>query len=105
VFILPAAHRSEAFGTVLIEAMAGGKPLITTELGTGTSWVNQHGGTGLVVPPSDPSALAEAVRTLLEHPQLRQEMGERGRRRAAEAFTIERMVEGVEGVYREVLAE
>ncbi|MBC7242519.1 MAG: glycosyltransferase [Anaerolineae bacterium] len=103
VFVLPASQRSEAFGTVLLEAMACGKPVITTELGTGTSWVNRHGETGLVVPPADPDALAGAIRTLLSNPDLRRRMGEAARRRVAEEFTLERMAAGVERIYAEVL--
>ncbi len=68
LFVLPATHRSEAFGMVLLEAMAAGLPLVTTELGTGTSWVNQEGVTGRVVPPGDPVALAGAINALLAAP-------------------------------------
>ena len=57
LFVLPANSRAEAFGKVLQEAMAAGLPCITTELGTGTSFVVQDGGTGLVVPPKQPEAL------------------------------------------------
>ncbi|MGC8827809.1 MAG: glycosyltransferase [Anaerolineae bacterium] len=103
VFVLPASQRSEAFGTVLLEAMACGKPVITTELGTGTSWVNRHGETGLVVPPADPDALAEAVRALLANADLRRRMGEAARRRVEEEFALERMAAGVERIYAEVL--
>src|SRR4030067_181195 len=53
LFVLPASHRSEAFGTVLIEAMAADKAVISTELGTGTSFINLHNNTGLVVPPQN----------------------------------------------------
>jgi glycosyltransferase involved in cell wall biosynthesis len=66
VFVLPSISRAEAFGLVGLEAMACGTPVITTELGTGTSYYNIDGQTGLVVPPKDPKALAEAIRTICE---------------------------------------
>lgn len=103
VFVLPASQRSEAFGTVLLEAMACGKPAVTTELGTGTSWVNRHGETGLVVPPADHESLAHAIRTLLADADMRCKMGETARRRVEKEFALERMVAGVERVYAEVL--
>ena len=53
LFVLPASHASEAFGLVQVEAMAAGVPCVCTELGTGTSYVNQDGVTGRVVPPRD----------------------------------------------------
>jgi len=102
LFVLPATARSEAFGTVLIEAMAAGLPLVTTDVGTGTSWVNQHGETGLVVPPRAPAALAAAITQLLENPDLRRVMGRAGQQRALAEFDVERMVERVLEVYREV---
>ncbi len=102
VFVLPASHRSEAFGTVLIEAMAAGKPVISTELGTGTSWVNRDGETGLVVPPRDPKALAGAVKLLLEDKALRLRMG--GKARAhARSFSVEEMTRKVLNYYRELI--
>ncbi|GAP62339.1 hypothetical protein ARMA_0762 [Ardenticatena maritima] len=104
VFVLPASARSEAFGTVLLEAMAAGLPLITTEVGTGTSWVNQHGVTGLVVPPRDPSALAEAVNTLVRQPHMRRAMASAARQRALQEFDVAQMVARVEAMYAEALA-
>ncbi len=104
IFILPSSHRSEAFGIVLLEAMAAGKPLITTELGTGTSWVNQHGVTGLVVPPRDVQALTQAIQTLLADEPLRQRMGQQAQLRARQEFDLPVLVERVLKVYEDVLA-
>ncbi|MCS7285908.1 MAG: glycosyltransferase [Anaerolineae bacterium] len=102
LFVLPASHRSEAFGTVLIEAMAAGKPVISTELGTGTSWINRDGETGLVVPPRDPEALARAVKFLLENEPLRFQMGEKARL-YARSFSVEEMTRKVLDFYQELL--
>jgi len=99
VFVLPSIQRSEAFGIVLLEAMAAGRPVISTELGTGTSWVNQHGKTGLVVPPADPSALRDALRTLLADHELAERLGQAGRERVQTEFSEDRMLESVEEAY------
>lgn len=103
LFVLPAHLRAEALGLAQIEALASGVPCVSTELGTGTSYVNRHGETGLVVPPGDPAALAQAINALLADPDLRRRMGEAGRRRVAALFTRERMVDANEAVYRDVV--
>ncbi len=103
LFVLPSHTRAEAFGTSLVEAMAAGLPVVSTEIQTGTSWVNTHGVTGLVVPPADPAALADAIRSLAGDPDNRLRMGRAGRARACELFQASTMVEKVEAVYREVL--
>jgi glycosyltransferase involved in cell wall biosynthesis len=103
LFVLPANARAEAFGTVLLEAMASGLPCITTEVGTGTSWVVQDGVTGLVVPPRDPQALAEALRSLVEDHGRRAAMGRAARVRVEAEFTTERMIARVQAVYEDVL--
>ena len=100
VFVLPANARAEAFGTVLTEAMAAGLPCVTTEVGTGTSWVVQDGITGRVVTPRDPAALAEAVRTLLADPARLREMGHAAIQRARAEFDQSLMIDRVLSVYQ-----
>ena len=102
LFVLPASHRSEAFGVVQLEAMAASTPVVSTALGTGTSFVNQDGATGFVVPPRDAPALARAINRLLADSELRRSMGDAGRRRVLGHFTVDRMVDGVIRVYEEL---
>jgi glycosyltransferase involved in cell wall biosynthesis len=103
VFVLPSTLRAEAFGAVLLEAMASGLPCVTTELGTGTSFIVQDGLTGLVVPPGEPAALAHAIRRLLGDPDLRSRMGAEGQERVMGEFTVGKMVERVQAVYQQAL--
>ncbi|WP_376789949.1 glycosyltransferase [Thermoflexus sp.] len=100
LFVLPASARAEAFGTVLLEAMAAGLPVVTTEIGTGTTWV--VGGTGWIVPPRDPEALAEAIQEILDHPEAARERGRQGQERVRREFTLEKMAQRVLEIYEEV---
>jgi rhamnosyl/mannosyltransferase len=93
--VLPSIARSEAFGIVLLEAMACGKPVISTALGTATSWVNQHARTGLVVAPRDADALAAAMETLAHDAKLRAHFGAAGRERVSKLFSRQQMLEAV----------
>ena len=103
LFVLPASHASEAFGLVQVEAMAAGLPVVCTEVGTGTSYVNQDGITGRVVPPRDPAALAAAINALLADPDLRCRMGAAAQARAASEFELDAMVERVLALYTALL--
>lgn len=73
--VLPSHRRSEAFGLALLEASRAGRPMISCHIGTGTSWVNLDGVTGLVVPPESPMALANAMNRLAENAVLAHQMG------------------------------
>src|SRR5512132_3753769 len=75
----------------VLEAMAAGKPVVATAIG-GTDEVVVHGETGLLVPPAAPSALAEAIRTILSDPVLSRRFGTAGRARVQQAFSAETMV-------------
>ncbi|NLL37748.1 MAG: glycosyltransferase [Fretibacterium sp.] len=104
LFVLPSAYRSEAFGIVSLEAMAAGLPLVTTELGTGTSFYNVDGETGFVVPPMDPDALAEAINKLLTDRELASQMGLAARKRVDD-FDLSRMLRSYLDLYEELLSE
>ena len=99
IFVLPSVTRAEAFGMVQIEAMSCRKPVICTDLPSGVPWVNQHGITGLVVPPQDPTALCGALSTLVADPLLRARMGDLGRARVESEFSIRRLVQQTTGLY------
>lgn len=85
--VLPSHLRSEAFGMVLIEAAMLGKPSITCEIGTGTSYVNAHGESGLVVPPKNPPALADAMNALLSDSRLTENLALGARNRYERLFS------------------
>jgi len=105
VFVLPSITNAEMFGVVQLEAMACRKPVISTDLPTGVSWVNQHGKTGYVVPRENIEELAGAIQRLLDNSQLREEMGEAGRARVEQHFTSTKMAEAMLDVYQEMVNE
>lgn len=88
VFCLPSVTRAEMFGIVQLEAMAFGKPVVSTDIpGSGVPWVNRHGETGLVVPPGDAGKLAEALATILADAALAERLGQGGRDAVAGRFS------------------
>jgi rhamnosyl/mannosyltransferase len=100
--VLPSLFRSEAFGVSLLEGAMSGLPLITTELGTGTSFVNQADVTGLVVPPGDAGELRRALERLQADDALRRALGAAARRRFASLFTAEKMGASYFRLYQEL---
>lgn len=101
--VFPSCERSEAFGVTLLEGQMHGLPLISCEIGTGTSYVNQHGETGLVVPPCDSLALANAMRQIHDEPEKAQEMGQSGRERLNRLFSGAQVGERYYELYRRLL--
>ncbi|HEY0487929.1 MAG TPA: glycosyltransferase family 4 protein [Telluria sp.] len=100
----PSHLRSEAFGISLLEGAMYGKPMISSEIGTGTTYINIDGDTGLVVPPSDPQALGAAMRTLWDNPGMAAAMGKRAEARYWEMFSSETMAANYLSLYEELAA-
>jgi glycosyltransferase involved in cell wall biosynthesis len=90
----------EACASVVIEAMVMGKPVVATAVG-GTPDLVDHGRSGLLVPPGDAQALCEAMRVLIENPDLRSKMGGAGAFRA-KSLTASAVVPRIEQIYTEV---
>ena len=93
----------EGFGIVLAEAMALGKPVVSTDT-DGSREVVVNRKTGIFVPIKNPQVLAEAILDLLGKPDLMVQMGEEGLKRVAEHFNCEQFIKGYEDFYRSVLS-
>lgn len=106
VFVLSSVMKTEAFGIVQIEAMSCGKPVVATRIpGSGTSWVNEHGVSGLNVPVSDPKALAEAIVSICSDEKRHAEYCSSARARFEKLFTYDAMIDGAIALYRKVLGQ
>ncbi len=100
VVVLPSLERTEAFGLVLLEAMAYGKPVIATRVaGSGMGWVVEHGVTGLLVGPGDAAALARAIEFMREYPVKRKGMSEAGKAQLARRFHIRQCAARIATIY------
>jgi len=97
LFVLPS--RSEGIPMTLLEAMAARLPVVATAVG-GIPAVVRRGETGLLVPPGEPAALAEAISVTLDDRAMANAMGEAGRRRVEEEFDLRRVSEEYEALYR-----
>lgn len=105
VYCLPSTYRAEAFGVVLLEAMAYGLPIVASDIpGSGVPWVNQHGVSGLNVPVSDPKALAEACNLILDSAQLQAKFSEGARQRFLTEFTEDVSVKRMMVTYDSLVA-
>jgi glycosyltransferase involved in cell wall biosynthesis len=100
IFALP-SWANEGVPQALVQAMLVGLPCVTTAIG-GIPEIAEHDRTALVVPPRDPAALAAAIERLAGNEGLRRELGEAARKHCVEGYSYERMLDRMEGVYRNV---
>jgi glycosyltransferase involved in cell wall biosynthesis len=101
--VFPSHLRSESFGITLLEGAMYSKPMISCEIGSGTTYVNIADKTGLVTPPDDPKALREAMDKLWFHPELAEELGQNAGKRYREIFTAEQMADKYIQLYKAML--
>ena len=100
VFVIPSID-ADTIPQVLVQAMAMSLPVISTTVGSIPDMV-ANGETGFVVSPCDAGALADRIVTLLGDPGLRRAMGERGRQKVEQEYSLEHMLDRLEAVYRRV---
>ncbi|WP_459869499.1 glycosyltransferase [Endothiovibrio diazotrophicus] len=106
LFCLPSLERTEAFGVVLIEAMAHGRAALVSSIpGSGVGWVVRDGVEGIHARPGDVDNWAEAIGRVAAAPERLRQLGEAGRERYQRSFRIDRVAERLEGIYRELLSE
>jgi glycosyltransferase involved in cell wall biosynthesis len=103
-FVFPSHLRSEAYGMSLVEAAMAGKPMVSCEIGTGTTFINENGTTGLAIPPADPDALRVAMQTLMDDADLARKLGAQARERFLAHFSASRMASAYEEIYAGLLA-
>lgn len=100
--VLPSINEAEAFGLVLLEAMSCRKPVITTALNSGVRYVNIPGETGLMVPPSDAGALAQAMNQMSSENEMRLRLGDGAFRHFDKHFQVDESFRRHEAVYTNV---
>lgn len=102
-FIFPSHLRSEAFGISLLEAAMVGKPMVSCEIGSGTTFVNSANETGLVINPGSPREFREAMQYLLDNPEVAATMGKNAKKRSLELFTADQQAKSYYDLYQQLL--
>lgn len=100
--VVHSASEPEPFGRVVVEAMLAGRPVVATAAG-GVLDIVQDRVTGLLVPPKDATAMAHAIRRLLQDREQARRMGRRARQDAKERFSIQQHIAAIQNVYEEIL--
>jgi rhamnosyl/mannosyltransferase len=102
-FVFPSHLRSESFGLSLLEASMYGKPMISCEIRTGTSFINLNNETGIVVIPENAKSIQVAMSYIWENPSEAKRMGESARQRYLNIFTSEKMCTSYLELYKKLL--
>lgn len=100
--VVVAPSRYEGFGIPIIEALAAGAPLVTSDAPAGNELID-HGRTGLLTPPDDPAALADAIVRLLRDRPLARRLAEAGRAEVFDRYSADRLAEDLERLYRRLI--
>ena len=100
--VLPSLDRSETFGLCLLEAMAAGRPVVTSQLDSGVLEVNVPGVTGWTAPPGDVEAWRDVLAEVMADPAAARLRGEAGRRRVHEPFHRDRLARDLAGWYEDL---
>lgn len=104
IFVLPSVMKTEAFGIVQLEAMSCSKPVVATRIpGSGTSWVNEDGVSGINVPVADPGAIADAVMNICSDPATYGDYCRCARKRYEGMFTLDGMIDNAINLYESCL--
>lgn len=103
-FVFPSHLRSEAFGISLLEAAMYAKPLISCEIGTGTSYINQNGHTGLTVPPTNILALRNALQQLWNNESMSSALGKAAQQHYQAHFSLQQMTSSYVELYKNTLS-
>ena len=101
--VFPSHLRSEAFGMTLLEGAMSARPLVSCEIGTGTSFVNVDGLTGFVVPPEDAAALARAMAALADDAAFADRLGQQARQRFHDVFCSREVGRAYASLYADAL--
>lgn len=103
--VFPSHLRSEAFGISLLEGAMYGKPLISCEIGTGTTYININGETGLVVPPADAESLHRTMAQLWSNEEMAKRFGAAAVNRYWNVFTADKMARCYSDLYRKLMLQ
>lgn len=101
-FLFPSNKRSEAFGISLLEASAFSKPMISCEIGTGTSFINMDQKTGLVVKPNSPLEIRNAMEFMITNPKIASKMGKNAKKRFDKYFSSSKQAEEYRNIYEDI---
>ena len=100
IFVMSSKLKTEAFGIVQIEAMSCGKPVVATTIpGSGVSWVNEHGVSGLNVPPQDAESMARAIDSICADGDTWRRYAAGAKARYEACFTFAGMIENIITIY------